>query len=227
LQPQQQRQAVSSGLWYASVVATIALTLPLGALALIGEQISWPTQLFAEAKNASGEAGRRAADELDKLDNPNFKALAHALRSKNEAVRHIADVASFRQRAAIAPLVLALHDPHPTVRRLALWGLSEMRFAETGAVIAILLDDSEPLVRAEAARALGDLGERVWVQKLIAGLRDAHPVVRASTAHALGDLADPASIPALQAALKVELNKPPGENDAHVRDELKWALAEM
>jgi beta-lactamase regulating signal transducer with metallopeptidase domain len=219
LEPQQQREAVSKKAWLTSVLATVVLALPLGTLTFIGEQIVWPSTLFAQTQYLNTEAGIKAAEELDKLNNPNFNALAAALRAGNYEIRHSLHVASFRQRAAIAPLVLALHDDKPKLRQLALWGLSEMQFPETAPVIARFLIDQDPSVRAEAVRALGDMHDNTWTPNIIALLKDKHALVRASAAHALGDLADPRSINALKAGL----------NDTHadVLEEIQWALREM
>ena len=105
------------------------------------------------------------------------------------------------------------------MRRLALWGLSEMRFQETAAVIAIMLNDQDPFVRAEAARALGDFAPRHWSLRITALLQDPHPFVRANAAHALGDLADKRSLQALQRSLN--------ESDPAALAEIQWAIAEI
>lgn len=219
LEPQRQRQAVSKRLWLWSVAGTLAIVLPLGSLAFIGEQVIWPDAIFMQTPRLSKDAGKTAADELDKLRNPNFIALAQALRSGNYAQRHAIEVESFRQRAAIAPLVLALHDNNPMVRRLALWGLGEMQFDETGPVIAAMLNDREAPVRAEAVRALAELGDQAWTKRILPLLRDTNAFVRASTAHALGDLQDPRSRTALQAGLT--------DVNTDVVEEIRWALEQL
>jgi hypothetical protein len=219
LEPQTQRHAVGTRLWVWSVLATIIITFPLGTLAFIGEQITWPDALFKNTAHVGVHAGKMAADELDKLNNPNFTTLAQALRSENYEQRHAIDIESFRQRAAIAPLVLALHDTNPKVRRLALWGFGEMRFNETGPVIALMLKDSDALVRGEAARALAELQDTAWTMDIIPLLQDTNAFVRASAAHALGDLRDPRSSAALKAGL----------HDRHpdVLEEIRWALSQL
>lgn len=134
-------------------------------------------------------------------------------------MRHAGGAVSFRQRAAIPPLLLAVRDPQPVVRQLALWGLSEMRFPETAAAVAAMLADPDARVRAEAAGALGDMGETRWLAPMIAMLSDGDPVVRRRAAHALGDLRASAAIPMLQR----RLNDP----ESTVVSEARWALAEM
>jgi HEAT repeat protein len=231
LEPHRQRAAVRKSTWVVSVIISIVILLPLAAISLTGEQLRWPHALFAQTQHLSNGdssgtensdknlAGNLAANELDKLHNPNFTALALALRRADFQNRHALEVASFKQRAAIPALVLALHDQRAPVRRLALWGLSEMRFQETAAVIAIMLNDQDPFVRAEAARALGDFAPRHWSLRITALLQDPHPFVRANAAHALGDLADERSLPALQRSLN--------ESDPAALAEIQWAIAEM
>jgi beta-lactamase regulating signal transducer with metallopeptidase domain len=231
LEPHRQRAAVRKSTWVVSVIISIVILLPLAAISLTGEQLRWPHALFAQTQHLSNAdssgadnsdknlAGNLAANELDKLHNPNFTALALALRRADFQNRHSLEVASFKQRAAIPALVLALHDQRATVRRLALWGLSEMRFQETAAVIAIMLNDQDPFVRAEAARALGDFAPRHWSLRITALLQDPHPFVRANAAHALGDLADERSLPALQRSLN--------ESDPAALAEIQWAIAEI
>lgn len=222
LDPHKSRQPVSSLDWVITSLSTLLLLIATSSISLVGEQTSWPQELFADTKlNGSnpGDAGKRAATALESLNNPNFNALASALRSGDFAARHASDVASFKQRRAIAPLILALHDDDANVRRLALWGLSEMRFYETIPVLALMLKDTNHLVRAEAARAIGDCGERDWSTQLLPLLSDVSPYVRQQVAHALGDLADPRSLPALQAHLQ--------DSDPDVVSEIKWAIQEI
>lgn len=227
LEPHRQRTPVSKSTWLISLIVSLVILLPLAAISFTGEQLRWPHALFEQTlqlnqANQQGTehlAGNLAASELDKLNNPNFTALAQALRNADFQHRHALEVASFKQRAAIPALVLALHDQRPAVRRLALWGLSEMEFQETSAVIAIMLNDQDPYVRAEAARALGDFATRNWSARIATLLQDPHPFVRANAAHALGDLADKRSLPALQKSLN--------ESDPEALAEIRWAIAEI
>jgi beta-lactamase regulating signal transducer with metallopeptidase domain len=222
LDPNKSRQPVSSLDWTITSLCTLILIIATSSISLVGEQTSWPQELFVSNKlngSSPGDAGKRAALALEALNNPNFNALATALRSGEFAARHASDVASFKQRRAIAPLILALHDDDANVRRLALWGLSEMRFYETIPVIALMLKDKNHLVRAEAARAIGDCGEREWSTQLLVLLSDDSPYVRQQVAHALGDLADPRSLPALQAHLQ--------DSDPEVVSKIKWAIEEI
>ena len=216
LEARRARGPVSAGQWLAGSGLTLALVLVLGSLVVRGEHVVWPERLLgAPADDPRQDAARM----LEGLDNPNFRQLAQAMRSGDVGQRHAPGGTSFRQRAAIPALMLALQDRRPAVRQLALWALGEMSFPETAPAIAALLTDPAPAVRAEAAAALGDLGEVRWLPVMLALLRDGDPVVRARVAHALGDLADPAAILALRAART--------DPDPDVAAQVDWALAQM
>jgi HEAT repeat protein len=164
--------------------------------------------------------GQAAAAALDRLGDPHSRALASALRSREWSRRAPPppQKQTFNQPAAIEPLRLALGDPDPRVRRIAVWGLSEMRPApeQLAPSVARLLEDPDPAVRAQAARALGEFGSRDHTARITNLLREPSARVRVEAAHALGDLQDPASRPALQAALSTP--------DAEVRSKVRWAL---
>ena len=90
----------------------------------------------------------------------------------------------------------ALHDPRPTVRRLAAEMLSKM-----GSVLAIpdlveRLSDEDALVRAAAVKALADLDAKGIVSQILLGLDDVHDLVKEEVL---------ASIPKLEVAPSPEL----------------------
>lgn len=211
------RGRVSGRQWLFGACATLALVCALGSLQLRGEHVIWPDRLLAGAGEGGGPQG--AARMLEGLGNANFTQLAAAMRAGRFELRHAAVAESFRQRAAIPPLMLALRDRSAVVRRLAVWGLGEMRFPETAPAVAALLADPDGAVRAEAAGALGDMGEARWVAPMTAMLRDPDPRVRARVAHAFGDLGATPAMPMLAAAL--------ADPDAGVAAEARWALREM
>ncbi len=220
------RTPVTKRDWALGIMLSLVILLGSASFSLVGEQVQWPQQLF-ESSLTHRAAPRHVADEvaqqLETLNNENFNALAQAIRHRDFDARHAHDAKSFKQRKAIPILILALHDLDPVVRRLALWGFSEMRFYETLPVIAILLKDEDPLVRAEAAGAIGDFGEKSWAIKLTPLLSDSSPLVRQRVAHALGDLADSTTLPALKQAL----GSPSNQSHPDVLDEIKWAIREL
>jgi beta-lactamase regulating signal transducer with metallopeptidase domain len=215
LEARRSRGRVTRRQWWGGALATLALVSLISSPTLHGEQVLWPDKLLP----AENSPGQDPVELLAALDNPNFIQLAKAMRTQDFNQRHAAGAASFRQRAAIPPLLLALRDPQPVVRQLALWGLSEMRFPETAPAVAAMLADPDARVRAEAAGALGDMEERRWLAALIAMLGDGDAAVRRRVAHALGDLQASAAIPALQQ----RLNDP----EPKVASEARWALAEI
>ncbi|MDN2708187.1 HEAT repeat domain-containing protein [Janthinobacterium sp. SUN118] len=215
LEAHRPRGRVTGRQWWSGTLASLALVCLVASLQLRGEHVLWPDSLLP----ASGVRNQDPIALLQALDNRNFTQLAAAMRAGDYALRHAADGPSFRQRAAIPPLLLALRDPRPVVRRLAVWGLGEMRFPETAPAVAALLADPEASVRAEAVGALGDMQETRWLSPMIAMLGDQDAVVRRRVAHALGDLQVAASIPMLQR----QLNDP----DSDVAGEVRWALGEM
>ncbi len=216
LEVRRARRSVTRGEWAVGVAMTGLLVLALGGFALKGEQLVWPDQLLHASAIARGQD---VCVLLDGLDNPNFTQLAAAMRAGDFSQRHAVEVESFRQRAAIPALVLALQDRQAVVRRLAAWALGEMRFPETAPALAVLLSDTDPLVRAEAAGALGDMGEVRWLPVFHAMLHDPEPAVRTRVVHALGDLAEQASIPALEALR--------GDPDGTVAEQVRWVLREI
>lgn len=92
------------------------------------------------------------------------------------ALRELQDVAARR------PLVRALADPAPPVRRVALEALLRLPGdAETVGVCARRLSDSDPLVRAAAVAAIAALDPDA-AATLEPTVRDPHPSVRAALA---------------------------------------------
>jgi len=214
LEAHRSRGRVTASQWWGGALATLLLLCAVGSLQLRGEQVLWPDSLLPIDGTRP-----ESIHWLEALDNPNFTQLAAAMRAGDFSLRHAAQVASFRQRAAIPPLLQLLRSESTVVRQLAVWALGEMRFPETAAAVAALLADSDAAVRAEAAGALGDMEERRWLAPMIAMLNDPHAVVRVRVAHALGDLQAAAAIPMLRRRLD--------DADREVADEARWALAEM
>ena len=214
LEAHRARGRVTALQWWSGTLATVALLCVLGSLQLRGEQVLWPDELVSVPMTRPEPLGF-----LETLDNPNFAQLATAMRAGDFSLRHAAQAASFRQRAAIPSLLHLLRSDTPVVRQLAVWALGEMRFPETAPAVAALLADSDAAVRAEAAGALGDMEEKRWLAPMISMLNDPQAVVRARVAHALGDLQAGAAIPMLRQHLD--------DADHDVADEVRWALAEM
>lgn len=167
------------------------------------------------------QAGERAATHLAALGHPSTTALAEAMRRRDWKARLPGGRTTFHLPAAIPPLVAALRDDEAEVRKIAVWGLSEMRpgAAEAAAPVAALLRDPDPEVRGQAARALGDIGAAGYSRDIARLLRDRDPVVATQAAMALGDLRDPASRADLEEALR--------HRNSDVRAQAHWALRQV
>ena len=197
--------------------ATVAIALTANAAIAAGEPVierSW---------GMDPNAGERAAAELMALPGAQTHTLARAIRSRDWNMRRVSGNTTFSEPRAIQPLMLALRDDSAAVRRIAVWGLSEMRPTPdplATPAVSRLLTDPSPEVRAEAAGALGDF-ESVEssrsIEKLL--LNDPSPKVRIRAAHALGDIQDPSSRPALEVAIR--------DQDRSVRGQAYWALGRV
>jgi beta-lactamase regulating signal transducer with metallopeptidase domain len=163
--------------------------------------------------------GETAAARLAAIPTPQTQAIARAIRAQDWDLRRVEGATRFAATEATAPLLLALRDPSATTRKIAIWGLSELRPPGAIAPIAALLDDSSAGVRGQAARALGDLGATGETLAIARLLEDPDSGVRIDAAHALGDLMDPAARPALEAARD--------DPDRTVRNKAKWALRQI
>jgi beta-lactamase regulating signal transducer with metallopeptidase domain len=198
-------------------LATLALALGANAALAASEPVierSW---------GMDRNAGERAVAELASLPSEHAQTIARAIQARDWDARRVQGNTTFNEPRAVRPLVRALRDDDPRVRRIALWGLSEMRPTPDPLAtpyVSRLLDDPSPEVRAQAARAIGDF-ESVQtshsIQKLLR--RDPNPLVRMHAAHALGDIQDPGSRTALELALR--------DPDVRVRAKAAWALTQV
>lgn len=108
-------------------------------------------------------------------------------------------------RPAVEPLVGALGDGRPQVRRNAAWALAEIRDERAADPLVKALGDEAWQVRSFAAIGLGELGSRQAVEPLVAALRsERNAQVRWYVAASLGRFRDPRVIEPLVAALKDE-----------------------
>lgn len=181
-----------------------------------------PLRAQPPASGYSAFAGEAAATRLERLQSAHARTLAAAIRRADWSARRVLGDTSFHEPRAVQPLIEALRDERPSVRRIATWGLSEMRPTvgdEAAAPVAGGLGDPAPEVRAQAARALGDFGATRHSRAIAALLRDPSAHVRREAAHALGDLQDPATRPALEAAR--------ADPDPAVAAKVDWALGQI
>lgn len=208
------RRAAAGAFWMlGSAVAALGIAMPVAGLSIVQPAPGLP--VFAAG------AGERAAAQMAALDHPAARTLAAAIRARNWEGRRMAGSTLFDLPAAIAPLLSALSDEDATVRRIAIWGLSEMRpvAVQAAGPVAAHLRDPDARVRGEAARALGDFGAIGHAAAIAQLLGDADPSVVRQAAHALGDLRQPDTRVALAAASY--------HPDPAVRERVRWALGQV
>ena len=89
---------------------------------------------------------------------------------------------------SVAPLIAALKDNSPVVRKNAAIALGKIKDASAVKPLIAELNDDNPIVRRNAAIALGEIHDKSAVEPLTAALRDGSPVVRRNAALALKDM---------------------------------------
>ncbi len=120
---------------------------------------------------------------------------------------------------SLEPLLAALEDDDPIVRRNAAYALGRMGHGRAVKPLIRLLDDEESRVRANATTALGRTGDGQGIEPLAAALKDTDSRVRACAATALGEIHDVRVVEPLAAALK--------DTDSRVRASAAAALGEI
>lgn len=135
-------------------------------------------------------------------------------------------LASMSERA-FEPLVAALKDSNPIVRRNAAWAIGEIRDGdkinrETALepLIRMLRNDEDAWARRAAAFALSELKDSRSAPALINSLlRDKDAGVREMAANALGEIKEQSAFEPLETALK--------DFDERVSNMARWALDEI
>ena len=108
-------------------------------------------------------------------------------------------------KPAVKPLIAALKDNHPLVRRHAAEALGEIKDPRAVEPLVAALKDTDSLIRRHAVEALGKIRDLRAIKPLIAVLNeDRQPHVRMSAAKALGWIEEPGAVKALVSALKDE-----------------------
>jgi beta-lactamase regulating signal transducer with metallopeptidase domain len=127
--------------------------------------------------------------------------------------------------SAVDPLIDALRDLDPSVRRNAAWAIGEIRGGhrvDRGRALDPLLaslSDTNGSVRRAAAFSLGEIKDERTAVTLIGELSDGDAGVREMAAWALGEM----KASSARDALAVALN----DQDKQVRRKARWALAEI
>jgi beta-lactamase regulating signal transducer with metallopeptidase domain len=198
-------------------LAAIGIAVGSNAALAAAQPVLW------NSGQIDARAGERAALELLALPDIQAQRLGQAMLASDWSVRRAQGDTNFSNDRAVEPLILALKDDNPTVRRIAIWGLSEMRPTPTklaSGAIARKLSDPSADVRAEAVGALGDfksLRQSEAVGRAL--LDDPSPEVRYRAAHSLGDMQEPSTRRVLETAIR--------DNDPSVRAKARWALGRV
>jgi hypothetical protein len=106
-------------------------------------------------------------------------------------------------KPAVKPLIGALKDDLPLVRRHAAEALGEIKDPRAVEPLIAVLKDSDSLIRRHAVEALGKIGDPRAIKPLIAVLKtERESYVRMSAAEALGRIEEPSVVEPLVSALK-------------------------
>ncbi len=118
-------------------------------------------------------------------------------------------------------LLLAVHDPDPSVTWSAIYGLEKQEpMPRSCTTVTPFLENSDPLVRAYAARTLGKLACKQSGAAIAALLKDDDVRVVINAARALGDLKDKDAVRPLGALVM-------GHKSQHVRAAAAEALGKI
>jgi hypothetical protein len=100
----------------------------------------------------------------------------------------------------LGQLTAALRDPHPSVRRLAVVYIAEVKDTLSFSYLFKALRDPAVSVRRTAGDALSDLADPLAIPFMIDALQDEHKLVRWRAARFLYEIGDERAVPSLQAA---------------------------
>jgi HEAT repeat protein len=122
-------------------------------------------------------------------------------------------------KTSVEPLIAALKDESPIVRRNAVKALGGISDPNAVKPLVAALKDEDLIVRGNAATALGQTKDASAVQPLIYAMRDKSTIVRRNAAIAMGQIKDVSAVQPLIDALK--------DKDAIVRTNAATALGEI
>ena len=103
---------------------------------------------------------------------------------------------------AVEPLITALKDEDPVVRKMAAWALGEIKDGRAVDPLITNLKDKSKEVQNMEAWALGELQDPRAIEPLSVALKDKNPFIPLVAATALGRIKDPRAVEPLIAAMK-------------------------
>jgi HEAT repeat protein len=158
-------------------------------------------------------------------DSGDWSPLLQTFRQSSPGEEAAIALASMSDKAVV-PLITALRDSSPSIRRNAAWAIGEIRDGDKinrsialEPLIWLLKQDQDAWVRRAAAFALSELKDTRSAPALIDSLSDENAGVREMAANALGEMKQQSAADPLEIALK--------DSDPRVRDMARWALAEI
>ncbi len=149
----------------------------------------------------------------------------HTFKQESPGEQAAIALASLSQ-PAVEPLIAALNNGNPNVRRNAAWAIGEIRGGlrtnRTDAVDPLIktLSDEDSWVRMAAAFSLGEMRPSQATESLIATLGDADWMVRRMVARSLGEMKARAAVERLTSLSLHDEMEP-------VRRSAAWALGEI
>ena len=97
-------------------------------------------------------------------------------------------------KPAVEPLIVALKNENPFVRRNAAEALGEIKDSSAVKPLINALKDNDLIVRRNAAKALGKIKDSSAEEPLTSALKDESPAVRRNAAIALREMGKPEAI---------------------------------
>src|SRR5215813_10499980 len=158
-------------------------------------------------------------------DSGGWSPARHTFKQASPGEQAAIALASLSQ-SAVEPLIAALNNGDPCVRRNAAWAIGEIRGGlgtnRNAAVEPLIatLSDVDPWVRVAAAFSLGEMRSSEATESLIAALGDEEWNVRSMAAWALGEMKARAAFESLRSLSLRDQNE-------WVRRKAVWALGEI
>lgn len=192
IDPTQGHPGQMYGLISASLIVLAIAVVAVGARASVAQSSAPPAR---DLHDIQIEVTERALA----LEGRNPRLLIAALGSKDWISRAAAarTLGEEGVGAATAPLIAALEDPLPWVRKEAAWALGRLGARQAVVPLVRRLEDSDAGARELAARALGMIGDPAAAQALVALLASDDPQAREAAITSLSQLGGDGAVPAL------------------------------
>jgi HEAT repeat protein len=165
------------------------------------------------------------------LDSGDWSPARHEFKQASPGEQAAIALAALSQ-PAVEPLIAALNNGNPSVRRNAAWAIGEIRGGlvtdRTAAVEPLIatLSDEDSWVRVAAAYSLGEMRYSRATESLVAALGDAEWSVRGMAARALGEMKARDAVEGLTSLSLHDDNEQVRRTAARALGEIKESLAQ-